>query len=962
MDVAEILFEGVAGTATAPITVGAGLLNAARKPPSYEMNKGPATRADIIELLESNDADAILNAEVSVENDPELNKQVEAAKKKILDKKVLNRDLKNAGVTDQNAIDEMTALEEEAESLKGNNTRAGKRRLAEINQRIDDILDTPVVEQEVEDSIEVSDKVTPESERLAALEETLEGKDLEVLQLMRDKNKSQEMINNHIKNKAKNTGKGNQLSTKFKAEDTLLNPEGKSFAELVSAYSLIFEGKNLPAKTIQDVLADTPDLRDKNLGNNTALYPLQQAILNFESYQNKKNNQKTKQDAIQESSTESVDVQERTTDSKEVGDGNTQGNATQESIESEADTKTPAQEEVETTKSRPLKQKIKNIVDKIADAKNGFAKKWFNPLVMERSGITTDEQVKEYYIQSLENKEVINDSNKEFLNSEFKRLGIDPKLIQEATTTETVTENSDGTLSIPNPKTGKVAKLKGKKIGGTSNLYISDMISENIDPSYEGNTEAKTKQENYITKIAIKAAKSIAKLLPNTNIILHSTEASYNKGAGQVSQIYTRKKGSRGVYKPSTNDIHINMTHANAKTIAHEIFHALLYNKFKSDERIGIVTYKMVQSIKKKITDPKLKKQLQKFSDMYAETPQFQDEEYLAELIGTLADNYKSLKRPEKTIVQKWLNKLKNIMGMEAEVIDTDADTLDLLATIAENIKEGKEITESDISQLDAFEQGEGGEVGTLNFSDKESKINPAPKAESDSRPFSSLVKNKDIQDFEGKSFVTNMYDFTTAGPVDLGNGNVINLFGGKSYVPFMMERQGLSIGDVSNLAAFNTKSQAEGFIRNSEQGNASLFMPHAGTVTGSWQFQQSIFESLVNIALDNKIISKKELISTFNEVLNNAVGKKSFAQFKDKYGKKIKNFNSFAKNPLELVELLNTDNNYSPDLRKALNDKLSANKKFQKAIGVKSKAAFSLKMEDPLNKGVESGDFNGCC
>ena len=113
MDVAEILFEGIAGTATAPITVGAGLLNAARKPPSYEMNKGPATRADIIELLESNDADAILNAEVSVKNDPELNKQVEAAKKKILDKKVLNRDLKNAGVTDQNAIDEMTALEEE---------------------------------------------------------------------------------------------------------------------------------------------------------------------------------------------------------------------------------------------------------------------------------------------------------------------------------------------------------------------------------------------------------------------------------------------------------------------------------------------------------------------------------------------------------------------------------------------------------------------------------------------------------------------------------------------------------------------------------------------------------------------------------------------------------------------------------------------------------------------------------
>ena len=856
MDVAEILFEGIAGTATAPITVGAGLLNAARKPPSYEMNKGPATRADIIELLESNDADAILNAEVSVENDPELNKQVEAAKKKILDKKVLNRDLKNAGVTDQNAIDEMTALEEEAESLKGNNTRAGKRRLAEINQRIDDILDTPVVEQEVEDSIEVSDK--------------------EVLDRIKE----------------------------IKGENSVYTNE---------------EFDN-----IKDLLI------------------------------------KEKQDAIQESSTESVDVQESTTDSKEVGDGNTQGDATQESIESEADTKTPAQEEVETTKSRPLKEKIKNIVDKIADAKNGFAKKWFNPLVMERAGITTDEQVKEYYIQSLENKEVINDSNKEFLNSEFKRLGIDPNNIQktETTTNETVTENSDGTLSIPNPKTGKVAKLKGKKIGGTSNLYISDMISENIDPSYEGNTEAKTKQENYITKIAIKAAKSIAKLLPNTNIILHSTEASYNKGAGQASQIYTRKKGSRGVYKPSTNDIHINMTHANAKTIAHEIFHALLYNKFKSDERIGIVTYKMVQSIKKKITDPKLKKQLQKFSDMYAETPQFQDEEYLAELIGTLADNYKSLKRPEKTIVQKWLNKLKNIMGMEAEVIDTDADTLDLLATIAENIKEGKEITESDISQLDTFEQGEGGEVGVLNFSDKESKINPAPKAESDSRPFSSLVKNKDIQDFEGKSFVTNMYDFTTAGSVDLGNGITINLFGGKSYVPFMMERQGKNLGDVSNLAAFNSKDNAESFIRNSQEGNATLFSPHSGTIEGSWQFQQAIFEQLVNTSLDNKILSKKDIIDTFNKAIKSKDGIKEFNQFKERLGKNIKNFNSFKSDPLEIVRLLDIENNFSPDLRKRLSDRFVSNDKFKKATGITSKTDFATRIMDPLNKGSEAFDL----
>jgi len=63
-----------------------------------------------------------------------------------------------AGVTNQNDIDEMTALEEEAEKLKGNNTRAGKKRLAEINSRIDEILDKPSVEQEIDESIAVADK------------------------------------------------------------------------------------------------------------------------------------------------------------------------------------------------------------------------------------------------------------------------------------------------------------------------------------------------------------------------------------------------------------------------------------------------------------------------------------------------------------------------------------------------------------------------------------------------------------------------------------------------------------------------------------------------------------------------------------------------------------------------------------------------------------------------------------
>jgi len=143
---------------TAPITVGYGLYKAAKNPPKYQVNGDPATRADIIDVLDSNDPEAIAGVNATIENDPELKNRLAKAKKDIADNAVIKRNLEEAGVTNQNDIDEMTALEEEAEKLKGNNTRAGKRRLAEINQRIDEILDKPSVEQEIDQSIEVTDE------------------------------------------------------------------------------------------------------------------------------------------------------------------------------------------------------------------------------------------------------------------------------------------------------------------------------------------------------------------------------------------------------------------------------------------------------------------------------------------------------------------------------------------------------------------------------------------------------------------------------------------------------------------------------------------------------------------------------------------------------------------------------------------------------------------------------------
>lgn len=57
------------------------------------------------------------------------------------------------------------------------------------------------------------------------------------------------------------------------------------------------------------------------------------------------------------------------------------------------------------TKKISLKERVRNKVDEIADAKEaGYANKWFNPIVMTRAGIKSPEEIKEYIIQSFENE------------------------------------------------------------------------------------------------------------------------------------------------------------------------------------------------------------------------------------------------------------------------------------------------------------------------------------------------------------------------------------------------------------------------------------------------------------------------------------------------------------------------------------------------------------------------------
>ena len=132
MDIAEIGFEGVAGTATAPITVGAGLL----KPGTYELNGGKATRKQVQDLVNKGTPDEIAGAQITIKNDPELFKAAETKKADA----ILIAQIKeaNPGISEEDQA-ALLGLEKKRQGLESSSLKSAKNNLAIVDEQIDKI-------------------------------------------------------------------------------------------------------------------------------------------------------------------------------------------------------------------------------------------------------------------------------------------------------------------------------------------------------------------------------------------------------------------------------------------------------------------------------------------------------------------------------------------------------------------------------------------------------------------------------------------------------------------------------------------------------------------------------------------------------------------------------------------------------------------------------------------------------
>ena len=131
MDVAEIGFEAIAGTTTAPVNIAVGMLNQ----PTYKMHGKKASLQDVLNQIDADDAD-FLASRIEVNNNPELSKIVQNKITRLGKKAEVE-----TRVTDKADLEKVLDLETQLEDIGTPKTRAGKKRKSEIESEIDGILD-----------------------------------------------------------------------------------------------------------------------------------------------------------------------------------------------------------------------------------------------------------------------------------------------------------------------------------------------------------------------------------------------------------------------------------------------------------------------------------------------------------------------------------------------------------------------------------------------------------------------------------------------------------------------------------------------------------------------------------------------------------------------------------------------------------------------------------------------------
>ena len=267
--------------------------------------------------------------------------------------------------------------------------------------------------------------------------------------------------------------------------------------------------------------------------------------------------------------------------------------------------------------------------------------------------------------------------------AEFTEEGVSSRTQEE--TTEGVTEE----------EAGDIEEFFGEQTETTERVGDNLSLNKKGDVSF---TPDQRRVRDRVVRAAKLGARAISKVLPDVRIVLHESNDEFLRFTG---------RDGRAEYIPEEQVIHVNLSSATMSSVPHEIFHAVFIEKVKTDENAARAAEKMIMSVRKTLKDDSaLAKRIDDFASNYEAN--FQNEERLAELVGILSSEYRTLAKPAKSKVVEFLRNIARRFGIElgSDFGKTDESVIDLLNTIARKTRKGEIIEETDLSVIEEIDTG----------------------------------------------------------------------------------------------------------------------------------------------------------------------------------------------------------------------------------------------------------------
>jgi hypothetical protein len=493
-----------------------------------------------------------------------------------------------------------------------------------------------------------------------------------------------------------------------------------------------------------------------------------------------------------------------------------------------------------------------------------------------------------------------------------------------------------------------------------------EAIGEIVD-STNLNEQTEKISEPAIRKSVSNAVKALTKIAPNVKFIVHKDDKSYRKATGELG----RSQSSSGTYNHETKEIHINLSKANARTVAHETFHAILLSRVSSDTQAAAITKRMINAISAKLeSDSALKAKLDEFASNYEEN--IQNEEKLAELIGYIAENYESQPETIKDIIKRWLNKIAEMVGLKK--VTEEQEVLELLDTIGRKVATGKKIKERDVSRLipKSRQISNANRRFQADFSDAISKLTFVYDKNTDKFDILEkdgyITRDKSLSDFEGKIIFLHQPDAAFSGAIYKDGELLVEGKGGVFY-PIKFHEDGYFWASTSTTA----KGMADNLNKVMEQNGGTIYMALTSAPSdklfSSTTMSNAVLDFFTSKAFDNKFkVNKNQVRLALIDAANSTAIKKT----KNKKGEivekivgldlKIKKTESIESVISKIRESLSPEvssfldrKNFSEEMAKSMADIINSSDITQKQFS----SLFSEGIQNKYFKGIKSAKTN---